>query len=51
MCRMFVYSGVQEWLFHHQEESEQSRNYMRYMHVSRVVPRLLALFLYMALQI
>ena len=20
MCRMFVYFGVQEWLFHHQEE-------------------------------
>ena len=22
VCRMFVYSGVQEWLFNHQEESE-----------------------------
>ena len=22
VCRMFVYSGVQEWLFHHQEESK-----------------------------
>ena len=27
-----VYFRVQEWLFHHQEESEQSRNCARYMY-------------------